>query len=71
MAASKRLSPIMVAVLRMARDGTSLYGFCMNRAEHGARTCSILALRKRGLLTANAITAEGLVMLAAELKRGF
>lgn len=61
----------MVAVLRMARDGTGLYGFCMNRADHGSRTGSIMALRKRGLLTVNAITAEGLAVLAAELKRGF
>lgn len=71
MATTKRITPTMVAVLRMARDGKSLYCFCMNRADHGSRTGSIVALRKRGLLNANEITEEGRTALAAELKRGF
>lgn len=71
MATAKRITPTMVAVLRMACDGISLYGFCMNRADHGSRTGSIMALRKRGLLMVNEITDEGRAALAAELKRGF
>ena len=71
MATTKRITPTMVAVLRMALDGKSLYGFCMNRADHGARTGSIVALRKRGLLSANEITEEGRAALEAQIKRGF
>ena len=58
-AATGRLSETMVCVLTLASEGNSLYTYCANRAEHGARTGSIYALRRRGLLDGTQITEAG------------
>lgn len=62
--ATGRLSETMVCVLRLASVGSSLYTYCANRAEHGARTGSIYALRRRGLLDGAQITEAGKAALA-------
>lgn len=64
------ITPNMVAVLRFAREGRSLYSMCFNRSDHGARTCSIMAVRRRGLLDGDALTDAGNAELDAALKRG-
>lgn len=65
------LSPSMIAVLKLSADGKSLYRFCIKRSQHGARTCTIAALRRRGLLEVDEITDAGRIALSAALKRGF
>jgi len=49
----------MYAVLRLAERNLSLYTYCVNRSEHGARTGTISALRKRGLLEGEQLTDAG------------
>lgn len=55
----------MLNVLHYAAEKRSLYTGCGNRAEHGARVGTIRALRKRGLLEVNTITAAGQRLLDA------
>lgn len=65
-----RLSETMIGVLRMASLGQSLYTYCSNRSEHGARTGSITALQRRGLLVGDAITEQGQAALLAAQQQG-
>jgi hypothetical protein len=60
-----RPSPPMLDVLRYAAEKRSLFTGCSNRAGHGARLGTIRALRKRGLLETNTITAAGQRLLGA------
>jgi hypothetical protein len=46
----------MVGVLRLAATGYSLYTYCGNRSEYGARMGTVAALRRRGLLAGDEIT---------------
>jgi hypothetical protein len=55
----------MLDVLRYAAEKRSLFTGCSNRAGHGARLGTIRALRKRGLLETNTITAAGQRLLGA------
>lgn len=64
---TKKLNDIQLGVLRLLADGKSAYTYCNGRAEHGARTCTVMALRKRGYVTGFAITDAGRVALKAAL----
>lgn len=55
-----RLTPAMLAMLRNASAGLPLKTGLHGRAAHGGAEWTIIALRKRGYLTRNEITAEGL-----------
>lgn len=59
MANVRPLTDTMRAILRFAAEEKSLYTLCLNRSEYGARTGSILALRRRGLLRGHELTDEG------------
>ena len=70
MSRARPLSDSMIASLRGARDEGNPYSGCIGRGEHGSRTGSVLALRRRGLLARdNTITAAGREALAAEEQR--
>lgn len=60
-------SETQLGVLKLAQRGLGLYTYCRNRAEHGARTCTIRSLRKRGLIEQGdkSLTAAGRELLAA------
>lgn len=54
------LTPAMLAMLRNASAGLPLKTGLHGRAEQGGAEWTIVALRKRGYLTRNEITEEGL-----------
>lgn len=64
---TKKLNDTQVGVLRLLSDGKSAYTYCSNRAEHGARTCTVMALRRRGYVKGFEITDEGRAALNAAL----
>jgi hypothetical protein len=64
---AKKLNDTQIGVLRLLADGKSAYTHCGNMAQHGARTCTVLALRKRGYVKGFDITAEGRAALNAAL----
>jgi hypothetical protein len=66
MTAAWKPSPQMLDVLHYAHHGQSIWSGCSNRAGHGARFCTIRALRKRGLLELDTITEAGQRILARE-----
>ena len=63
--AHTKLNVNQVAVLRLLAEGKSAYTYCIGRAEHGARTCTVMALRRRGHVKAWEITEQGRAALAA------
>lgn len=54
-----KLNPTQLAVLQFLVEGKSAYTYCRNRSEHGARTCTVIALRRRGYVKGFETTAEG------------
>jgi hypothetical protein len=63
------MNETQVGVLRLLADGKSAYTYCKNMAEHGARTGTVMALRRRGYVRGFDITDEGRLALAAEVAR--
>jgi hypothetical protein len=57
----------MLAALRLASEGKSLYTDCVGRSEHGARLQTVRALVRRGLLDGRdeTLTASGLAALSS------
>ena len=53
------LTPAMLAMLRNAKVGLPLKAGLHGRAAHGGAEHTIVALRRRGYLNGNEITAEG------------
>lgn len=64
---TKKLNDTQVGVLRLLADGKSAYTYCTNMADHGARTCTVLALRRRGYVKGFELTDDGRAALAAAL----
>jgi hypothetical protein len=60
-------SEAQLGVLKLAQRGLGLYTYCRTRAEHGARTCTIRSLRKRGLIEGHDkyLTDAGRALMAA------
>lgn len=56
------LTPAMLAMLRSASAGLPLKTGLQGRAAHGGAEWTIVALRKRGYLKGNEITAAGLAV---------
>ncbi len=65
----KKLNDTQIGVLRLLADGKSAYTYCSNMSQHGARTCTVMALRKRGYVKAFEITDDGRAALNAALAR--
>jgi DNA-binding PadR family transcriptional regulator len=64
---TKKLNDTQIGVLRLLADGKSAYTYCRNMAEHGARTCTVRALRRRGYVKIFEITDDGRAALDAAL----
>jgi len=68
MSAAQNLTPSMLASLRGARDLANPYAGCLSRSDYGARTGTVTALRRRGLLSKDgSITEAGRVALSAKV----
>lgn len=61
------LTASMLAALRLASEGKSLYADCAGRSEHGARLQTVRALVRRGLLDGRdeTLTASGMAALSS------
>lgn len=69
--AKSKLSANQLAVLEMACTHGDLSQGCRSMGDHGGRLCTIVSLRRRGLLDVmNKPTDEGRRVLSADGQRG-